>query len=74
MRTITKDEDGNIQEECIRLDQDKVFAAIRAGQDVLGKPSRYWANLITDHAQELADEATPEQYDDWGIEALGYDL
>lgn len=74
MSTITKDKDGNILECCIDLDPAKVFAAIAAGNVVLGKPKRYWVSLLADHAQSLSDEATPDQYDDWGIEALGYDL
>lgn len=70
---ITKDADGNIQEACLDLDPDKVMRALMSGQNVLGKPMSYWASYITEHAQELSDEATPKQYDDWNIESLGYD-
>lgn len=68
-----KDIYGNILECCIDLDPDKVFDAVRRGETVLGKPSMYWAGVLTDHAQELADEASPEQYEEWDIEALGYE-
>lgn len=57
----------------IELDPEKVYAAIMSGQDVLGKPNRYWRIALRDLAQEIADEASAEQYDEWGIEELGYD-
>lgn len=71
---ITKDEAGNVDQVCIDLDPDKVMRALMSGQNVLGKPMSYWASYITERAQELSDEATPKQYDDWGVEALGYDF
>ena len=70
MSRITRDEDGNVDQDCIDLDPSKVFAAITTQLTVLGKPRRYWVSLIADHAQELSDEATPEHYDSWGIEDL----
>lgn len=70
MSRITRDEDGNVDQDCIDLSPEKVFNAVCTQQTVLGKPRRYWASLIADHAQGLSDEATPEQYDEWRIEDL----
>lgn len=57
----------------IELCPEKVYDAVVSGKDVLGKPNRYWRIALRDLAQEIADEATAEQYDQWKIEDLGYD-
>lgn len=57
----------------LELCPEKVYAAVMSGQDVLGKPNRYWRIALRDLAQEIADEASAEQYDEWNIEGLGYD-
>lgn len=57
----------------LELCPEKVYAAVMSGKDVLGRPNRFWRIALRDLAQEIADEASAEQYDEWGIEGLGYD-
>lgn len=57
----------------LELCPEKVYAAVMSGEDVLGKSNRFWRIALRDLAQEIADEASAEQYDEWGIEGLGYD-
>lgn len=68
---ITLDADGNINESCPDLDPQLVWfglaLAIRNELPFMGKPHTYWQELIGAHAQLLADQADPEQFDDWGV-------
>lgn len=57
----------------LELCPEKVYAAVMSGQDVLGKPNRFWRIALRDLAQEIADEASAEQYNKWDIEGFGYD-
>lgn len=60
--------------DTIQLDPDKVLAALKSSKgNFLGKSQEYWAQIVADHAQQIADAATIDQYDDWFIEELGYD-
>lgn len=60
--------------DTIALDPEKVLEALyRAEDKFLGKNMEYWAQVLTDHAQVLADRATIDEYGDWNIEELGYD-
>lgn len=78
MHTITRDPDsGVVDQDCRPLSPEKVFSELefhlKHGLTFLGKPPAHWRELladyasITDHAQELADEADPDEYEFWGI-------
>lgn len=72
MLTITRDPDsGVVDQVCEPLRANDVWDAavfaVRWEQSFMGRPHTYWKALVCDTAQRLADEASPEQYDDWGI-------
>lgn len=71
---ITKDEDGNIQEDRMVLDPEKTLYALQDAADgFLGKPMSFWAEVIAQHAQPIADAMTAEEFDDLNVEAMGYE-
>lgn len=75
MLTITRDPDsGVVDQDCEDLDPIKVAAemsyCLRHNRDFMGKPIGYWQEIITQHAQALADEADPRQYERWEIQYL----
>ncbi|NYT67937.1 hypothetical protein [Pusillimonas noertemannii] len=72
MLTITRDPDsGVVDQDCVDLCPQLVWHALahamRNEQDFLGKPPKYWQEIITQQAQALADEADPDQYEWWEI-------
>jgi hypothetical protein len=72
MHTITRDPDsGVVDQDCLPLSPEKVFdevaSHIKCGLTFMGQPPSYWRELIADHAQALADEADPDEYEFWGI-------
>ncbi|KAA0910649.1 hypothetical protein [Pusillimonas sp. ANT_WB101] len=72
MITITRDPDsGVVDQECVTLNPEKVYGELAShlkdNLTFLGKPPHYWRNLIAEQAQELADEADPEEYEMWAI-------
>ncbi|MFT0547456.1 hypothetical protein ACMHYO_14135 [Allopusillimonas ginsengisoli] len=72
MITITRDPDsGVVDQECVTLSPEKVFEELALSQKTgcffLGRPPGYWLDVIADHAQPIADEADPEEYEMWGI-------
>lgn len=73
---VTCDADGNINESCPDLNQELVWhglvLAVRNERPFMGKPSTYWQALIGDHAQQLADAAAPEQFEDWGVTSYAH--
>ena len=75
MHTITRDPDsGVVDQMCTDLDPAKVWHelafCLRTNCSFLGKPPSYWKNIITEHAQVLADEADPDEYEFWDIKHL----
>ncbi|TFL14181.1 hypothetical protein CSC67_08495 [Pusillimonas caeni] len=75
MLTITRDADsGVVDQDCVDLCPQLVWLglahAIRNEIDFLGKPPAYWEEIILQHAQKLADEADPEEYEWWDIRHL----
>lgn len=72
MRIITRDPDsGVVDQDCCPLSPEKVFAEaahhIKHGLTFMGHPASYWRDLVADRAQELADEADPDEYEFWGV-------
>lgn len=60
--------------EVIQLDPEKVIEAFcRSKDSFMGRSSDYWAQVLTDHAQKIADHASIDEYDDWDLEAMGYE-
>lgn len=75
MLTITRDPDsGVVDQDCVDLDPDKVAAeltfSLKHNRFFLGKSPDYWSEIITTHAQQLADEADPDEYEMWEIRYL----
>lgn len=72
MQILTRDPDsGVMDQDCRPLSPEKVFAElafhIQQNLTFLGRPASYWKGLIAERAQEIADEADPEEYEMWGV-------
>jgi len=75
MLTITRDPDsGVVDQDCVDLDPEKVTAelvfSLKHNRSFLGKSPDYWSEIILGHAQALADEADPDEYEMWEIRYL----
>lgn len=81
MHAITIDPDSGVVDQCCRpLNSATVFdelaLCIKRDEHFLGKPPKYWQALLDEgesivaHAQEITDEADPDEYEFWGVRFL----
>ncbi|MGB6105674.1 MAG: hypothetical protein WBF88_17665 [Pusillimonas sp.] len=75
MQTTTHDSDsGVVDQDCRPLNAETVFTQLafheRHGLFFMGKPPHFWRDLVVEQAQQIADEADPDEYEFWGIKYM----